>query len=216
MKTIKLISLAMATALLTNVYAGDKNSATAESKVAPIAISVPNPFYLGLGVAGAFLQRDPCPCHPNGKDIKDDRYGIVARIGADYNQYIGVEARWLKTLENDVFSKTEHYGLYLKPQYPISKQSNVYALLGYGHTKVEMTNGILACDIKEDSFAYGIGIEYDLSKDRTNKTFDRAFDGQGDQEQGWGLWIDYTKVLNNASKYHLDASIVSFGITYDF
>jgi opacity protein-like surface antigen len=212
----KSIIALLATILLSNfIYAG-KNLVPATSKVVPVTTISPNPIYVGVGLIGALLHRDPCPCLKGGKDLKDTRFGGIVRVGMDFNQYLGVEARYLKTLESDVFSKTTHYGLFLKPQYHISNNSNIYALLGYGRTTISMSNGITSCKVKKSGFSYGIGLELDISKDKRVSGYKRGFDGQGDQEKSWGLWIDYQRLFVGSSKYNVKSHVVSVGITYDF
>jgi len=213
-KSISYIAMAMLS--ISQVSMGGKAVVPPTAPVAPIATISPLPYYIGVGIIASSIQRDPCPCSPNGPDLKDHRYGAILRVGMDANQYIGVEARWLKTLESGVFSETTHYGLFLKPQYHIGNQSNIYGLLGYGKTKVDLTNGILSCNIEESGFSYGVGFEYDLTSDKSQGIYDRVFDGQGDQEKGWGLWIDYQRLFDNEGQYHLDTNILTFGITYDF
>jgi OOP family OmpA-OmpF porin len=161
------------------------------------------PFYLGLGAIVAMVDRDPCPCNPDGDNIEDHRYGMMMKAGWDYNQYVGLEARYLKTLESDSFSETTHYGIYVKPQYPLTPQFNVYGLLGYGQTKVEMDNGILKCKLDEGSFSYGAGMAYNFYDPSTEK-------------EGWGVWLDYQSLLNDEGIYHLDSDIVSLGVHYNF
>ena len=225
---IKIISIALLAAILTNINAGDfKAVVPAQTEVKPIVVPTinPMPLYIGLGAIAASLNRDPRPCTPNGPDLDDHRYGIVTRIGWDFNNYVGIEGRYLKTFGSDVFSETEHYGLFLKPLYHISDQSNVYALLGYGKTKVKYDNGVkdynsdkTYCFVDENQFSYGIGFEYDFGSDKPNKDYiyDRGFDGQGDQEQDWGLWVDFQHLLNNAAVTHTDVNVITAGITYDF
>ena len=212
-----LLSVATMVALTGTSYAGGKAVAPVEAEVAPIpAVINPIPLYVGVGAIAAFIKRDPCPCAPNAPDIKDHRYGGIIRAGWDFNPYIGIEARALKTFGSDVFSKTEHYGLYLKPQYHVADKINVYALAGYGRTTIDYTNGVRSSTLKKNGFSYGIGMEYDLSSDESLGEYARAFDGQGDQEKGWGLWVDFQHLLTNEGLTHTDSNIVTVGITYDF
>jgi len=208
-----------ATLLLTGTLSagGKKMVAPANVPVAPIAPVVsPWPWYVGVGLLATFLERDPCPCDPDGPRQSDSRYGMALRAGYDFNPYFGVEARWLKSLESGVFSKLEHYGLYLKPQYHITDQSNIYALIGYGKSEVKYTNGILKSSYDKDDLSYGIGFEYDLAKSSPEGTYSRAFDEQGDQEKGWGLWVDFLHLMDDDGSTHTDANVLMGGVTYDF
>lgn len=197
MKTKKIIAmLLLGTALLS----AGKNTAPAETPVAPVAL--PWPLYIGLGVVMTDIDRDPCPC-ANGETIAEDhRYGGVLRIGMDFNEYLGVEARVLKSLESGVFSETTHYGLYFKPQFSLSEDLKIYGLLGYGTTEIDYTNGIRDSSTDESGVAYGAGVEYRLSRDE---------DGNG-----WSLWADYSRVLKDKGAVHSTVDVFAAGGMYHF
>ena len=215
MRMTKIVtSLVTLAALGTWSYAGGKYVAPVAAVVAPIPNVIdPIPLYVGLGLVAAGVSRD-CPCETDER-LKDMTYGVLIRAGWDINQYVGVEARYAKaSLEKD-FSTTTHYGLFLKPQYHLTDQMNVYGLAGYGRTEVEgcaYNNGTL----RADGFSYGIGLEYDFSDDESLGEYDRVFDGQGDQERGWGIWADYQNLLYNEGLYNTKTNIFSVGVTYDF
>ena len=85
---------------------------------------------------------------------------------------------------------------------PAGEQFNVYGLLGYGWTDITAEGNCVVFRETYDynGFSYGIGIEYDLSDrdtDREEGEYDRLFDGQADQEKGWGLWLDYQNLMND-------------------
>jgi OOP family OmpA-OmpF porin len=221
MSNVKKIMLSLTTVAVmsTQSMAGGKILAPAVTPVVPIVVPTqinPLPIYIGIGAIAAFISRDACPCADDRSDIDDHRYGAVLRLGWDYNQYVGIEARALKTFGNDTFSATEHYGLYLKPQYHVADQVNVYGLLGYGKTIVDYDNGIKSSHNTSNGFSYGVGMEYDLGADMGEGNYARAFDGQGDQEKGWGLWLDFQHLLSDEGPMHTNNNIVTGGVTYDF
>jgi len=180
---------------------------------APKNISA-NGFYAGLGITGA-RYRDSCTCKKGTikKKVtnKDTTYGVMARVGYDFNQYVGIEARGLKTNWKSDGSKVEHTGIYIKPMLPIGDSTNLYGLIGAGKTK---TKGSMP-HVDSESLALGAGIEVDLSKDTPKDgRYSRDFDGQGDQEKGVGLFVDYERMVAKKHAPILDA--VSAGVTYDF
>jgi OOP family OmpA-OmpF porin len=214
MKKIIILCAFGCMALTSSVNAGGKFVSPAIAAVEPIPVQQsPVPIYLGIGLAAAGVSRD-CPCAADDR-LKDMTYGVVFRAGWDFNQYFGIEARYIRaSLEKD-FSTTTHYGLYLKPQYPVTNQMNVYGLLGYGHTEIEgcsYSNGTL----KVDGISYGAGIEYDLTSDDDLGEYDRAFDGQGDQEKGWGIWADFQHMLDAEGVWKTNSNVGSAGVSYDF
>jgi len=210
------ISIVTIMALGTSSYAGGKYVKPVEAEVVPIPVVInPLPLYIGIGLVVAGLSRD-CPCSGD-KRLKDMTYGVVGRLGWDFNQYIGIEARYLKSSLEDDFSKTTHYGLYLKPQYPITEQTNIYGLIGYGKTTVDYNNHAgRSSTLSKNGLSYGAGLEYDFGSDISQGQYDRAFDGQGDQEKGWGLWVDFQHLLYNEGVFNTDSNLVTAGVTYDF
>ena len=213
-----IITLSVMVVMTNTLCAGAaKMVAPAEAIVVPIPeVISPIPFYIGLGVIASFINRDACPCDPSGEGLKDLRYGSMMRVGYDFNNYFGIETRMLKTYGSNAFSEVTHYGLYAKPQYHISAAINIYALLGYGRTMVEYTNGILSSNNPKNGFSYGAGFEYDFGKESGLGTYNRVFDGQGNQEKGWGMWIDVQHLLTHDGPMHTNSNIITAGITYDF
>ncbi|MCK5855402.1 MAG: outer membrane beta-barrel protein [Sulfurovaceae bacterium] len=190
--------------------------------IAPVPVPIiaskkisPSGFYAGLGITGA-KYKDNCKCK-NGKGshkFKDTTYGAMARVGYDINQYIGVEARGSKTNWDSHGSKVEHAGIYAKPMLPVGSATNIYGLVGLAKTKVTSKSGKTP-KVNADGLALGIGMEMDLSRDvPKDGRYSRSFDGQGDQEKGLGLFVDYERMLVKKNAPDLDA--VSAGVTYDF
>jgi len=218
MKRIILVSLLSIATFSINIYAGGKGVAEATTAVAPIETIDPSPWYLGAGIVWA--QLSGCDLQP-GCEYEDVTYGAMVRGGYDYNQYVGIEARYIRTfLDEGPFGGTPlaHIGIFLKPQYPVSERINVYGLLGYGYTE-NLGNGARLDYFDDGSgFSAGAGIEYDLSDrdyDREeNGDYDRAFDGYADQGRGWSLFLDYQRLLIDSDIPDLDA--ISLGLRYDF
>jgi OOP family OmpA-OmpF porin len=212
-----------------SIYAGGIIApTTAMVKEIPSEVN-PIPFYIGVGLLWANTSSECGVCHYidtglpriGGSSVEDDAWGGIIRGGYEYNQYIGIEARALKASINDDLYETTHYGIFFKPTIPISEQINVYGLLGYGWTEITAEGGCMVSreTYDYDGFSYGIGIEYDFSdreSDREDGEYDRLFDGQADQEKGWGLWLDYQNLMNNEGPHNFESSIVTFGVTYDF
>jgi OOP family OmpA-OmpF porin len=199
----------------------EPQSSSPKSEVVPIAPTpVPvakakkilaNGFYAGLGITAVRYEHS-CKC---GKGIKvehkDTTYGLMGRVGYDFNQYIGVEARGARTNWDSDGSKVKHIGLYVKPMIPIAKNSNLYGLVGIAKTKV---TGKMP-SVNAEGLALGAGIEVDISRDTPkNGKYARDFDGHGDQERGVGLFVDYERMHVKSGSPDIDA--LSAGVTYDF
>jgi OOP family OmpA-OmpF porin len=190
----------------------------ATAVVEPIPAAELTPVYLGIGLI--YGKYNGCPFA--GCGYQDVTYGAMVRAGYEWNQYFGVEARLLGTfLGADPLGgeKLQHIGLFAKPMYPLSEDSNVYGLLGYGWTKTRtQMKGSFLPTLNKSGVSAGLGLEYDLSNkedDRDkNVYYDREFDGQADQEKGWGLFVDYQRLLLTSATPSLD--VLSAGLTYDF
>ena len=127
-------------ALSSALHAGGKGVAPAVVPVKPIEVIDPSPWYIGAGVVWAKLSG--CDINPTC-DYEDVTYGAMVRGGYDYNQYVGVEARYINTFLDkgpDGGTPLTHIGLFLKPQYPVSERVNVYGLLGMD---IQKTSGMV-------------------------------------------------------------------------
>ena len=218
MKRKLMIATVVTAGVFTGSYAGGDIEPVAIVPMEPISTQrTPNPVYLGAGVA---TGRYKASCSTNCK-YEDVTGGIALRVGYDYNQYIGIEARYIATLfgSNDLRGqKMQHVGLYVKPMYALSEQFNMYGLLGYGWTKSTSEGRVKLLTVDEGGFSAGLGLEYDLSDIEydyeRNNIYPQGFDGHGDQERGWGLFVDYQRLLIDSNVPDMD--VVSAGLTYDF
>jgi len=176
--------------------------------VAPAVASVSG-LYAGLGIVGSRYDTN-CKCTSDKSGV-DTTAGVMARVGYDFNKYIGMEARGLMTNWKTEGGKVQHAGVFVKPMLPITDGLNAYGLVGYGKTK---TKGKLrTTDVS--GLAFGGGLEYDLSRDKKKDAkYDREFDGKGDQEKGLGVFADYERLYYKKGSPDLDT--ISAGVTYDF
>ena len=179
--------------------------------VAPVALKDirANGFYSAIGiVATQYKSNCDTGCSGGGKD---KTLGFMARMGYDFNKYIGMELRGIRTNWRSDGGKVKHGGLFLKPMMPLADTTNIYGLIGLAKTKTE---GKLQ-QTDTEALALGAGVEVDLSEDKAKEgRYGRVFDGKGDQEKGIGLFFDYERMVVKAGAPDLDA--VSAGVTYDF
>jgi len=105
--------------------------------VAPVIPKEINPsgFYAGLGIAAARYKSN---CDSTCAEFGTDKTaGVMARVGYDFNQYIGIEARGIRTNWKSDGAKVKHAGLFIKPMVPVGDATNVYGLVGLAKTKTE-------------------------------------------------------------------------------
>jgi len=200
-----MLSIAAIGVLLATSHAmAGKNVEPVETEVIPVV--TPIGLYVGIGGNWTGFSRD-CSCS-GGARKKDSSWGETLRVGWDFNPYFGIEARYLRNDFGIDLANITHYGIYLKPQYHITNKTNIYALAGYGHTNIKCAVGVKgANDQSYNAFSFGAGVEYDLSGDRG---------GQGDEEEGWGLFADWQNLAMKKGTYKVNVNVVSAGITYDF
>ena len=181
----------------------------------PIPVPVPikdiyaNGLYAGIGLsASRFNTSCKGTCASSGVD---KTAGLMARVGYDINQYVGIEARGIRTNWKADGGKVKHAGVFVKPMLPVGDSLNLYGLAGVAKTT---TQGILQ-RVDSKSFAWGAGIEYDISQDHAKDgRYNRVFDGQGDHEEGLGLFADYERLIQKSGSPDLDT--LNVGVTYDF
>ena len=148
-------------------------------------------WYVGLGYTTAKATcTDVC---------EDITYGIVGRVGYDFNEYIGVEGRLLKTMWKYEQQKIEHFSLLVKPMLPLTDDMSIYALLGYGKTE---TGHKIVFD--DTGIAWGLGLNYNFSDKEEGEN----------NSSGLGIFIDYERLLEKSNVPDFDS--ISVGITYEF
>jgi len=152
--------------------------------VAPLAAALVEDnsnWYVGAGLVAGRTKNIDC---------EDITYGLMAKVGYDFNEYVGVEARGLVTNWEYEGSKIKHVGAFVKPQYPLSEDINLYGLVGYGKTTTSHVQ-----NVDETGLAYGAGAEYALSDDMN-------------------MFVDYERLIDKSNLPDLEA--LSLGVSFDF
>jgi len=198
------LSVAAIAATTTLSFAGGDIVPVYEPVVAPEAIQYDSvPVYVGAGFNRGVYNNN---CG-NNCTYEDVTYGITLRAGYEFNQYIGVEARYIGTFwDADELGGQElqHVGLYVKPMMPIGNSLNIYGLVGYGLTTTSTGgNGNLE-EVDDNGFAAGLGLEFDINPEDTEDSL----------ESGWGLFVDYQRLLIKSDVPDMD--VISAGVTFDF
>lgn len=102
---------------------------------------------------------------------------IVARFGVKVNNYFDTEIRAgtgtindtvIKSLPYSTFDLTvdidQYFGIYAKPQIPLTKDIIVYGIAGYSRVKVNATSQVLGIDFTtiDTGLSYGTGLQFAL------------------------------------------------------
>lgn len=183
------LSIIAAAAMSTFAFAGGDIAPVEPVIETPVVVEEPSTgaFYVGAGYSWINADYDN-----HGEHDGDE---VLLLAGYNFNPYIGLEARYAGF--TDVM---ENYGIYLKPQYPITDAAKVYALLGYGETTHDFgANG----EVSGDGFQWGVGASYAMT-------------------ENIGVFVDYTNLYDdsysvgsvNAGDLTVDS--VNVGVTYTF
>ena len=162
-------------------------------------------FYLGLGYG--LVNYD---LTVNGTLGDEDINTVMFQAGYEFNQYVAVEARYWLGYDDigDVAGDYDTWGIYVKPQYPVSEAFNVYALLGYASTSVEPDHGGVAY-LDTDAFSWGIGAEYKFTE---NVSIFLDYVSLGDSDENF----DVNNIALPDGTVDVDIQSVNFGVTYRF
>jgi len=96
------------------------------------------------------------------KDDQDRLGNLTLNAGYDFNQYIAVEARYTTTISDEDIVEMSGWSLFVKPQYPVTEDFTIYALLGFGGVTVDGINAIRPVNVDDSSFQWGLGVSYSL------------------------------------------------------
>ena len=205
MKKQILLSMATLVVMVTESYAGgDVYPIVTPVEPEPAYINEERmPVYIGAGfVWGKYSGECGTNCA-----YEDVTYGGMLRGGYDFNDHIGIEARFVKTfLEEDPEGgqKLQHVGIYAKPMIAMGEAFEMYGLLGYGWTQTSTGGNGNLKEYDDTGFSAGLGMEVKLS----------AGDEDESYENGWGLFLDYQRLIIDSEAPDMD--VISTGITYDF
>ena len=132
--------------------------------------------------------------------VSSSGYGVTLIAGYYFNQFVGLEARYMRTLSDLTLDsrrpiiKTsdvlENVALYLKPMYSITTGLALYGLAGYGQSTYCNASG----DYSENGFQWGLGAKYELAN-------------------GLGLFVDYLDIYDDDNFDGLNVQDVQFGAT---
>ena len=195
------LSLSTVALLATSANAG-KNVELPPSE--PIPVVLPLGLYFGGGLTYAHSK---CKCNSSvrfsdgssNNSNSGSSYGFNLKAGYTIiDKYLSVEAKYIYNTWGDDYKGIKHYGLYLKPTYPITDHIDIYALLGYGKTECEALNK------SESSFAWGAGAEYTFKPKKAGR------------KEGLGVYVEYLRPLKKTGDIQKTVDLVNAGISYSF
>ena len=160
MKKLKLLCVPML-AVSSFAFATDEGKEASSTEMAPIEQTV---FYAGGGIGTAGVK-----FNHYGEDFSATT--LMLQGGYKYNEYLAFEGRYLLGLSTDYdkgsnLSASSYdgnfssWGIYVKPMYPVTKEFDVYGLLGFGGVMLSNLND---GDAYESTLQWGLGAQYSVT-----------------------------------------------------
>lgn len=157
-------------------------------------------YYLGVGIGAAGVTS-----FIYNTDVVAN---VTLKAGYDFSEYMGIELRASTGVtDGDNLGYDYSYGVYVKPQYSITQELKVYALLGYAKTKITLDPVVAAAAgvlpyTTQNGFSFGAGFDYQINKD-------------------WSVYVDATRLIDKSrvilgKRYDTTVDSVTFGVTYHF
>lgn len=176
--------------------------------VEPVATAVPvveelSGFYAGLGIAAVNTRDSDLSIEWFNSVERQDRLGNVTFLaGYNFNAYIAVEGRYTTSFTHDEDIEMDGWSLFVKPQYPVSEDVVLYALLGYGGVTLDGAKDLGVVDIDDSSFQWGLGVDYRVTENVS-------------------LFADYTWLASDmdgayAGRNSADVDAITMGVNYHF
>ena len=158
-----------------------------------------------------------------GKIDSQDETGALGLVaGYDFNEYVAIEGRFATSLFEEDYAEVTTYSIFVKPQYPVTEEFKIYALLGFGNVTVDATDAggsyfgavpsIVGNTLMDESgFQWGLGVSYAVTEE-IGVFFDYvafASDAEVDPTPlyAYGPAARYTEMSNDA---------LTLGVTYKF
>ena len=202
---MKKVALSVLTAMAMSSFAvagGDmKEVEPAVVPVVPMAEEEKSGFYAGLGIS-AVSTRDGSLSFFDEEPGQDRTGNLLGLVGYEFNPYVAVEGRYSTYITEEDILNSDTWSLFVKPQYPVSENFNVYALLGYGGVDAEGVDGHVV-DVDESGFQWGLGASYAMS-------------------ETYSVFIDYVSLGTDMESVFLgsptdvDSDALTLGVIYNF
>jgi opacity protein-like surface antigen len=121
----------------------------------PVTVSEGTGFYVAGGLTNVGVR-------PNGtlnlfanEEGQDRQAGFTGRIGYDFMNYLGAELRGTYGVAKDKSNKFKQMGAYLKPNYDVTDEINLYGLFGASQTDIGFGS--------DTGLSYGAGLDYGIT-----------------------------------------------------
>jgi len=95
---------------------------------------------------------------------QDRNIDMSLLLGFNWNDYLDLEGRYVKSVAIETLLERTNWGVYLKPKFSLLHDLEVYGLIGFGGL---IADGIHGHDIKINAlgFQWGAGVSYEVIED---------------------------------------------------
>jgi len=158
----------------------------------------------GIYIGGAYaLNTTELALENYGMSLASDQDNDAITFigGYNINDFVAVEARYTNIFESNLIEGNT-WSLFVKPQYPVSPEAKVYALIGFGGTTFDNVDvGNIIND--ETSFKYGVGAAYSV---------------MANVEVFVDYTVDYDDTIDEVGEADLDLTndAITVGVNYRF
>jgi opacity protein-like surface antigen len=169
---------------------------------APMVSASTSSFYAGLALSATSTREAAVSMDIFSEKNGQDRLGnFTFQAGYEFNPYIAVEGRYTTSFSYEDYVEMDGWSLFVKPQYPITEELSIYALIGYGGVALDGVS-TATIDIDDNGFQWGLGVSYDMMNNFT-------------------VFFDYTSLANDMDGTYrtddqADADALTLGVTYRF
>ena len=199
-----IVTLSAIAAISTSLFAGGNYGVIAPVVEEPVVVDNSS-FYVGLGLSAISAREASVSMDIFDAEYGQDRLGnIIFQAGYNFNEYVAVEGRYSTGISDEDLVEMSGWSLFVKPQYPVTEDFNIYALLGFGGVTLDEVNNS-GVDVDETGFQWGLGLSYDITESIT-------------------VFADYTSLANDMDGYYytdpdllqVDVDAFNLGLTYKF
>jgi opacity protein-like surface antigen len=161
-------------------------------KAAPVVVAPVVAEALGLYIAGGITDvatRSDDRSNLFSDELNQDRQvGLTARLGYDFMDNLGAELRGTVGVseENEGMDSFQQIGAYLKPNYDITEELNLYGLVGASSANLADPKDMGS---NETGLSYGLGLDYSVTDTVSVFTDVLNYMKKSDTNSLWGLTV---------------------------
>jgi len=152
-----------------------------EIVIPPVVAVVAPKFYVAGGLTDVAVNASDTANFFSDKVGQDRQIGFTGRLGYDFMDFLGAELRGTYGIAKDNGSRFKQVGAYLKPNYSVTDDINLYGLLGASKTNADATS--------QTGFSYGGGLDYGVADNISIFTDVVNYMKKSDTASQWGLTL---------------------------